>query len=94
MNAVVEPVMSQDPALEVASGITAAEALRYNLWRNIKNGNLYEVVCEAPDFTNARNGQTLVLYHSFRSGDQTLGAREKSEFHLKFEKVIQPTPAQ
>ena len=56
-------------------------------FRNIKNGNIYEVIREdVINCTNANDGQTMVLYKSEKSPD-LLFVREKSEFLQKFELI-------
>ena len=56
-------------------------------YRNIKNGNLYEVIREdVINCTNANDGQVMVMYKSTEH-PELLFVREKSEFHIKFEAV-------
>ena len=56
-------------------------------FKNIKNGNIYEVIREdVINCTNANDGQTMVLYKSEKSPD-LLFVREKSEFLQKFELI-------
>jgi hypothetical protein len=50
--------------------------------KHLKTGNIYEVVGEAIDATNAHRGQEVVIY---RRDGQTY-VREKGEFWQKFEK--------
>ncbi len=56
-------------------------------YRNIKNGNLYEVIREdVINCTNANDNQIMVMYKSL-DHPELLFVREKSEFFIKFEKV-------
>ena len=55
------------------------------LWRNLKNGRLYEVYGTVTNSTNAQDGQTMVLYRS--DGDDKRHVREIHEFIQKFEPV-------
>ncbi len=56
-------------------------------YRNIKNGNLYELIREdVINCTNANDNQIMVMYKSI-DHPEILFVREKTEFYLKFEKV-------
>ena len=56
-------------------------------YRNIKNGNLYELIREdVINCTNANDNQIMVMYKSI-DHPEFLFVREKTEFYLKFEKV-------
>ena len=56
-------------------------------FKNIKNGNIYEVIREdVINCTNANDNQIMVLYKSEEHPDM-LFAREKSEFYVKFVEV-------
>ena len=56
-------------------------------FRNIKNGNIYEVIREdVINCTNANDNQIMVLYKS-EEHSEMLFVREKSEFYIKFEEV-------
>jgi hypothetical protein len=56
-------------------------------FRNIKNGNLYEVVREdVINCTNATDGEVMVLYKS-EEHPEMLFVREKTEFYIKFKEV-------
>lgn len=56
-------------------------------YRNIKNGNTYEVIRDdVINCTNANDGQIMVLYKSQKS-PELLFVREKSEFLQKFEAI-------
>lgn len=56
-------------------------------YRNIKNGNTYEVIRDdIINCTNANDGQIMVLYKSQKS-PELLFVREKSEFLQKFEAI-------
>ena len=56
-------------------------------YRNIKNGNIYEVIRDdVINCTNANDGQIMVLYKSPKS-PELLFVREKSEFLQKFEAI-------
>ena len=53
-------------------------------YRHLKTGNLYQLVSEARDCTNARDGDRVAIYH--RDGDVgQLFVRELAEFHQKFQ---------
>lgn len=53
-----------------------------NLWRNKKNGKLYEVLSTAINATNKDDGVIMVLY----TIDNRLFVREYEEFLVKFER--------
>ncbi|SJZ65460.1 hypothetical protein SAMN02745174_01192 [Cetobacterium ceti] len=53
-----------------------------NLWRNKKNGKLYEVLSTAINATNKDDGVIMVLY----TIDNRLFVREYNEFLVKFER--------
>ena len=56
-------------------------------YRNIKNGNFYEVIRDdVINCTNANDDQIMVMYKSF-DHPELLFVREKSEFYVKFEEV-------
>ena len=56
-------------------------------YRNIKNGNLYEVIRDdVINCTNANDDQIMVMYKSL-DHPELLFVREKSEFYVKFEEV-------
>ena len=56
-------------------------------YRNIKNGNFYEVIREdVINCTNANDGQIMVMYKSLEH-PELLFVREKSEFYIKFQEV-------
>lgn len=56
-------------------------------YRNIKNGNIYEVIREdIINCTNANDGQIMVLYKSEKYPDKIF-VREKSEFYIKFKEL-------
>ena len=56
-------------------------------YRNIKNGNIYEVIRDdVINCTNANDNQIMVLYKSEEHPD-LLFVREISEFNIKFEEV-------
>ncbi|MGM9994256.1 MAG: hypothetical protein ACI37R_05960 [Candidatus Avigastranaerophilus sp.] len=56
-------------------------------YRNIKNGNTYEVLREdIINCTNANDKQIMVLYKSDKYPD-LLFVREINEFKIKFEKI-------
>ena len=56
-------------------------------YRNIKNGNTYEVIRDdVINCTNVNDGQTMVLYKSQKS-PELLFVREKTEFLQKFELI-------
>ena len=53
-------------------------------YRNIKNGNIYEVIRDdVINCTNANDDQIMVLYKSEEYPD-LIFVREKNEFHVKF----------
>ena len=56
-------------------------------FRNIKNGNFYEVIRDdVINCTNANDDQIMVMYKSL-DHPELLFVREKSEFYIKFEEV-------
>ena len=56
-------------------------------YRNIKNGNIYEVIRDdVINCTNANDNQIMVMYKSLEH-PELLFVREKSEFFVKFEQV-------
>ena len=56
-------------------------------YRNIKNGNTYEVIRDdVINCTNVNDGQIMVLYKSQKSSE-LLFVREKTEFLQKFELI-------
>ncbi len=56
-------------------------------YRNIKNGNTYEVIRDdVLNCTNVNDGQIMVLYKSQKS-PELLFVREKTEFLQKFELI-------
>jgi len=57
------------------------------LFRNKKNGSLYELVCEAYDATNTRVGTLVVIYKLHDMLPSQTFVREKEEFYEKFEAV-------
>lgn len=53
-------------------------------YKNIKNGNIYEVIRDdVINCTNANDDQIMVLYKSEEHPD-LIFVREKNEFHIKF----------
>ena len=56
-------------------------------YRNIKNGNFYEVIRDdVINCTNANDNQIMVIYKSLEH-PELLFVREKSEFYVKFEEA-------
>jgi len=56
-------------------------------FKNIKNGNIYEVIREdVINCTNANDGEIMVLYRSDNYPDKIF-VREKNEFYVKFVKI-------
>ena len=56
-------------------------------YRNIKNGNIYEIIRDdVINCTNANDNQIMVLYKSLEHPDM-LFVREINEFNIKFEEV-------
>ena len=56
-------------------------------YRNIKNGNIYEVIRDdIINCTNANDDQIMVLYKSIERPEM-LFVRERNEFKVKFEEV-------
>ena len=56
-------------------------------YRNIKNGNIYEVIRDdIINCTNANDDQIMVLYKSYEHPD-LLFVREINEFKIKFEEI-------
>lgn len=70
----------------------AAEAARHNgveiTAKNLKTGNLYQVIGGALDCTNAHDGQKMVVY----TRDGELLVRESAEFSQKFAFICYPAP--
>lgn len=52
-----------------------------SLWINNKNGREYQVVSEAIDCTNERDGLIVVVY-TCKEAEGKLFVREKGEFYL------------
>lgn len=58
------------------------------MYRNKKNGGLYELLGEAIDVTNSRNGMEVVIYRPHgMAGVAQIYVREWMEFEQKFERV-------
>ena len=56
-------------------------------YRNIKNGNIYEVIRDdVINCTNANDNQKMVLYRCDEYPD-LLFVREKNEFNIKFMEI-------
>lgn len=56
-------------------------------FRNIKNGNIYDVIREdVINCTNVNDGEVMVLYKSENYPDKIF-VREKSEFYIKFTEI-------
>jgi hypothetical protein len=51
------------------------------IYKHIKTGNLYTVVREVINSTNANDGQVMIVYHN---QDNQYFAREKEEFLSRF----------
>lgn len=61
--------------------------MSFRKFRNIKNGNIYEVIREdVINCTNANDNQIMVMYKNDNYPDKVF-VREKSEFYIKFEEV-------
>ena len=58
----------------------------FSLWMNKKTKNNYVVEAVHPDYTNAREGQFVVLYYQ-ATNVKIRGVREISEFLEKFEEL-------
>ena len=56
---------------------------RHSLWLNNKTQKVYVVEGVLPDYTNAREGQNVVLYYQAENL-KIRGVREESEFLIKF----------
>ena len=54
-----------------------------DLYKNIKNGNIYKIINLAIDATNARCGQKMVIYCASNFLN-SLYVREYAEFLIKF----------
>lgn len=59
------------------------EIRKNSIWINKKNGRKYEVLSEAIDCTNERDGLIVVVYIC-KEVEGKLFVREKSEFMNKF----------
>ena len=58
------------------------------LYRHLKTGNLYRLIAEGRDCTNARDGEQVAIY--CRDGEQhPFFVRELTEFHQKFQPLDQ-----
>lgn len=55
------------------------------IYKNKKNGNLYQVDGLGINCTNAQDGQEMVLYHPMETGAPYGFCREISEFKEKFD---------
>lgn len=68
--------------------------MKKDLWKNKKNGKLYEVLNRnILNCTNAQDGQVMFLYRVYSDkalnpdGSEMLFVRSKEEFEVKFTKV-------
>ena len=59
-------------------------------YRNKKTGRIYEVMGDARDCTNSRDGRTVVIYRDPFSSSPSCYVRDLSEFSEKFEMVSSP----
>lgn len=57
------------------------------IFRNKKNGNLYELLFEAWEATNSRAGTLVVVYKRYDAMHNQTFVREKEEFYEKFDIV-------
>lgn len=57
------------------------------IFRNKKNGSLYDVLYEAHDATNSNVGTLMVVYKHHDMLPSQVFVREKEEFYEKFEIV-------
>lgn len=61
--------------------------MSFKKFRNIKNGNIYEVIREdIINCTNANDGDIMVLYKNNNIPDKIF-VREKKEFYIKFTEI-------
>ncbi|MGL4867180.1 MAG: hypothetical protein ACRCYT_08150 [Cetobacterium sp.] len=65
-----------------------------NLWKNNKNGKLYEVLnYNVLNCTNEQDGQNMYLYKVYSekafdsNGDEMIFVRSENEFKFKFTKI-------
>lgn len=56
-------------------------------YKNVKTGNLYELLFYAIDATNIRGEGYQVAVYARSDGTGPYCVREKNEFHQKFERV-------
>jgi hypothetical protein len=57
------------------------------LFKNIKNGDIYEIINIGYDATNNREGNTVVIYNKLKNPKDAPFIRDLSEFLLKFTMV-------
>lgn len=55
-------------------------------WKNNKNGQIYNLIAQATDCTNSRNGTPVVIY-SPEENPSRLFVRAVWEFEVKFTQV-------
>ncbi|XDD48585.1 hypothetical protein AB3N60_19285 (plasmid) [Leptospira sp. WS39.C2] len=60
------------------------------LFRHKKTGNLYLVIEDVKNCTNANDGQRMFYYCEYGKENPLKFVREKSEFLEKFEPVVFP----
>ena len=58
----------------------------FSKWRNKKSGDYYIAEAVITDYSNARAGSIVVLYHSVHDA-AVRGVREFEEFMIKFEEI-------
>lgn len=56
------------------------------VYKNNKNGNLYQLLHVATDRTNAREGAKVIVYSPLDDRSE-IAVRDEAEFHEKFTKV-------
>jgi hypothetical protein len=61
--------------------LTSAKSNR--VFKNKKNGNHYQILCEARDCTNSRDGAKVLVYCAVNDSAQVF-VRDEAEFYEKF----------
>jgi len=60
--------------------------MKHTFWKNKKNGNIYEILEEAIDCTNVRDGVKVFIYQPIDKKESYF-VREQEEFFQKFEQM-------
>lgn len=61
-----------------------------SLWKNNKNGHVYQVLLSAVDVTNSSEGRHLVIYMRYDGQPPVWYAREREEFQRRFTPTQHP----